>query len=214
MKDIAIYGTGGFGKEVACLLYAINNIKPEWNLIGFFDDTKKVGEEISLYGKVLGGYKELNNWGQPINVVVAIGTPGALRKVVERIHNSYVEFPNIIHPSFVMADERTSSLGKGNIITRDCYFSCDVHIGNHNILIASVAFGHDVSVGSFNTFMPVVRISGGTIIGDGNFFGVSSVVLQQLKIGNDTRIGAGSVIMTKTKSGELYMGNPAKKTSF
>ena len=37
MKDIAIYGAGGFGKEVACLIKRINEQEPTWNLIGFFD---------------------------------------------------------------------------------------------------------------------------------------------------------------------------------
>ena len=40
MKDIAIYGAGGFGREVACLLNAINANDAIWNLIGFFDDVK------------------------------------------------------------------------------------------------------------------------------------------------------------------------------
>ena len=38
MKDIAIYGFGGFGREVACVIQAINEIEPTWNLVGFFDD--------------------------------------------------------------------------------------------------------------------------------------------------------------------------------
>ena len=33
MNDIAIYGAGGFGKEIACLIYWINEVKPQWNLI-------------------------------------------------------------------------------------------------------------------------------------------------------------------------------------
>ena len=41
MRDIAIYGAGGFGKEVACLLNRINEVNHQWNLIGFFDDIKK-----------------------------------------------------------------------------------------------------------------------------------------------------------------------------
>lgn len=41
MRDIAIYGAGGFGKEVACLLNRINEVNHQWNLIGFFDDIKR-----------------------------------------------------------------------------------------------------------------------------------------------------------------------------
>ena len=38
MKDIVIYGAGGFGREIACLLNLINEKTPEWNIIGFLDD--------------------------------------------------------------------------------------------------------------------------------------------------------------------------------
>ena len=40
MKDIAIYGAGGMGRETACLIERINKASPKtiWNLIGFYDD--------------------------------------------------------------------------------------------------------------------------------------------------------------------------------
>ena len=48
MKKIAIYGAGGFGKEVACLINRINANGGDWQLIGFFDDnTKAVGTDVS-----------------------------------------------------------------------------------------------------------------------------------------------------------------------
>lgn len=36
MKDIAIYGAGGFGREVASLIKRINRIENQWNFVGFF----------------------------------------------------------------------------------------------------------------------------------------------------------------------------------
>ena len=40
MKDIAIFGAGGFGREVACLIKRINEKEPTWRFIGFFDDNE------------------------------------------------------------------------------------------------------------------------------------------------------------------------------
>ena len=40
MKDIAIYGFGGYGREIASIIKCINTIEPTWNIIGFFDDDK------------------------------------------------------------------------------------------------------------------------------------------------------------------------------
>ena len=44
MNDIAIYGAGGFGCEVACLIKRINEKEPTWNFIGFFYDNEAFKE--------------------------------------------------------------------------------------------------------------------------------------------------------------------------
>jgi sugar O-acyltransferase (sialic acid O-acetyltransferase NeuD family) len=215
MNEIAIYGAGGFGKEIACLINnRINAINPTWNIIGFFEDGKAKGEQISHLGQVLGNVDDLNEWKTPLSIVFAIGNPDSIWKLVNKIVNPNVNYPNIIHPGFELADPETFSIGKGNVIARGVTFSCNVSVGDFNQFNSISALAHDVVVGSYNVFMPLVRISGEAVIGDFNFFGIGSIVLQQKKIGNNTRIGANSVVMTKTKDGFLYMGNPAKKMDF
>ena len=46
MKDIAIYGAGGFGREVACLIKRINEKAPTWNFIGFFDNDPNIRDQM------------------------------------------------------------------------------------------------------------------------------------------------------------------------
>ena len=210
MKKIAIFGAGGFGKEVATTIERINRSHPTWDMVGFYDDGVEKGCQISHYGVVLGGVNELNEVQEPLNIVIAIGSPHSLRSVRERIVNPLISFPNIIFEPFDCADFSTLKLGEGNIIQGCCYASCDVTIGNFNVLNGLVIIGHDVSIGNYNVIMPSVRISGEVEMGDGNLLGVSSIVLQQLRIGNDVRLGAGAVLMTKPKDGCTYLGNPAK----
>lgn len=213
MKDIAIYGAGGFGREVACLIKRINEKTPAWNLIGFFDDDPKLkGQMISHFGPCLGGIEILNNYPKELAVAMALGNSHILKQLVGKIVNDNISFPNLIDNSFYKADLETFKIGRGNIIQGPGCATCDVSIGDFNVLNGSVVIGHDVTIGSFNTFMPDVRVSGEVKIGDLNFFGVGSIILQQLKIGNDVRLGAGSVLMTKPKEGYLYLGVPAKKT--
>ena len=38
MKEIAIFGAGGFGREIACIINQINQANHCWKFIGFFDD--------------------------------------------------------------------------------------------------------------------------------------------------------------------------------
>lgn len=210
MKDIAIYGFGGFGREVACLLAQINEVKPTWNQIGFFDDNVPPGTE-NRYGKVLGNIATLNSFTEPISIVLAIANPDNQKKITCAIKNSLVDFPNIIAPDVLILDKNSLKIGHGNIVFFSCRISCDVSIGNFNIFNSLVSLGHDVSVGDYNIFMPETRISGSTKIGNSNFTGVRSLIIQNLKIGNNTRIAAGSVVIRNTKDGFLYLGNPAKK---
>ncbi|MEE3485534.1 MAG: acetyltransferase [Bacteroidales bacterium] len=213
MKDIAIYGAGGFGKEVACLIKRINEVSPTWNLIGFYDDNPELkGKMISHYALCLGGIDELNAHTEPLSVTISVGNPSTVRSIVEKITNPRVDYPNLIGKSFFIVDKETFSIGRGNIIQGPGAASCDVVLGDFNVLNGEVVLGHDVRIGSYNTFMPSSHISGEVQIGDGNFFGVNCVVLQQLKIGNNVRLGAGSALMTKPKDGNLYIGVPAKKT--
>lgn len=211
MKDIAIFGAGGFGREVACLIKRINEEAPTWHFIGFFDDNETLrGQPISHFGTCLGGTAALNAWDKPLAVVMAIGSAVVVKKIVERITNGNVEFPNLIHPNFTVTDKKTFNMGRGNIIQGGCCFTTNVTIGDFNALNGGVIMGHDVNVGNYNTFMPGVRVSGEVKIGDCNFFGVGSIILQQLKITNNVRLAAGSVLMTKPKEGNLYIGIPAK----
>lgn len=210
MKNIAIFGAGGFGKEIACLIQQINEVEPTWNLIGYFDDGKEQGMAISHYGSVLGGMSEINSYSKSLALVIAIGNPTSLRGVRERITNKNIYFPNIIAPTFSVSDTLSFTIGEGNIIGNGCAASCDVVIGNFNILNADIVMGHDVKIGDFNVIMPDIRISGEVEIGESNLIGVGSIILQQIKIGHHVHLGAGAVLMTQPKNDCTYIGNPAR----
>lgn len=210
MKDIAIYGAGGYGREVACLINAINAKSPQWNIIGFFDDGLPIGSK-NQYGVILGGMSELNSYAGELSVAMAIGNPKILNIIVNKIVKTDIDFPNLVAPDALFYDVNSFSMGKGNIIGFKSMISCDVHLGNFNLLNISIFLGHDVNIGNCNMFNPSVRISGEVTIGDCNFFGVNSVVLQQKKIGNQVTVGASSVIIRKTQDSTTYVGNPATK---
>lgn len=216
MQDIAIYGAGGHGREVACMLLEMNQKaelkgqeKP-WNIVGFFDDGIAKDTAISHYGKILGGINEVNAYAQPLALAMAIGSPNTKKKIEEKITNTHISFPNIIHSTTWYADKSTFKIGKGNIIGGDCVISCDVTLGDFNLLNGVVNLGHDVIAGDYNVFMPGVRVSGEVHIGSRNLLGVGSIILQRIKIGDGVTLGAGGVLLTKPKNDSTYIGNPAK----
>lgn len=208
MKDLVIYGGGGFGREIACLINRINSIKPEWNLLGFIDDGLPVGRE-NKYGKVLGNLDTLNNWSFPLSVVISIGKPQTVKMLIEKIKNPNIDFPNLIAPDVIMMDSNNLIIGKGNVICTGCLISCNTKIGDFNCLNDFVSIGHDTVIGNYNAFMTATRVSGIVTIGDCNFFGVNSCMVQGVKIGNNTTVAAGSAIIRRTKDGYTYIGVPA-----
>lgn len=212
MKDIAIYGAGGFGKEIACLIEKINNSNKIWNFIGYFDDGLDIGVDVS-YGKIIGGIHELNEYNKPLSLVIAIASTVTLSRIHSLIENKNINFPNLISPDLIFLDKKSTELGIGNIFCSGCLISCNVKIGNFNIFNGFIPIGHDTIIGNYNSFMPSVKISGEVKIGDCNFFGVNSVLLQKIKIGNYVRLAASSVLIKNPKDNNLYLGNPAIKTN-
>ena len=67
MKDIAIYGVGGFGREVLALIQDINCVHSQWNIVGFFDDGYEKGMMINGY-PILGKVDDLNKWKTDISI--------------------------------------------------------------------------------------------------------------------------------------------------
>ena len=210
MKDIAIYGAGGFGREVACMIRAINEVDPQWNFIGFFDDGLVKGTK-NIFGEIIGGIDDLNSWNKELNVVFSIATPHILKKVVEKITSTNIKFPNLVAPNVNFLHQESLQIGQGNLLFFGTRVSCEVTIGDFNLLNGFVSLGHDVQIGSYNVLGPMVRLSGNVTIQDENFFGVQSIVLQGLKMGYKTKVGANSVIIRNTKDETLYMGNPATR---
>lgn len=211
MKDIVIYGAGGFGREIACLLRLINEKENQWNLIGFLDDNETIWGTRNEYGTVLGGAEWLNKCDDELACAIAVGSPSAVQAIARKISNPKVTYPNLYAPSVTFLDKDSLQIGQGNIFCSNCFISCNVKVGNFNLFNGYIPIGHDTVIGDYNVVMPSCNISGGVTLGESNFLGVQSVVLQGVKIGNNTRIGANSVIMRKTKDGFLYIGNPAKR---
>lgn len=213
MKDIAIYGAGGFGRETACLLREINEVSPTWNFIGFFDDGVPAGTS-NHQGKILGGLDALNAWESDLALAFAIAAPKTVETLFKKITNPRITFPNIISPTARILDAGTLKLGRGNVISHHSSISCDVELGDFNLFNTQIYIGHDSRVGSFNMFNPCARISGNVHVGDRNFFGVASVVLQGVSVGDDTTLGANSVLFRPAGNGHTYFGNPATKFNF
>ena len=213
MKDIAIFGVGGFGREVLTLIQDINRVKSKWNIIGFFDDGYPIGTEVNGY-KSLGGVDELNLWDKPLAVTIAIGTPSIKKKILANIKNDMVEFPTLIHPSVLIGDHNYVEIGKGCIICASNIITTNIKIEDFVILNLSCTVGHDTVIKNYAAFMPTCNISGEVVIEEGVYCGTGVKIINQTSIGANTTVGAGAVVTKPLPANCTAVGMPAKPIKF
>lgn len=214
MKNIAIYGAGGLGREVACLLNRINSLtKPTWHLTGFFDDARQPGTS-NEYGPILGNINTLNAHPSPPAIIIAIGSPAIVAKIHSQITNPLIDYPNIIDPDAILLDPQHTQIGIGNIIASRCIISTGVKIGNFNLLNTGVTAEHDVNIGNYNTILGGSHISGAAQIASHTFIGANATILPGKQMDHGSSLYAGSVLVNHALPNTAYMGNPAKRILF
>ncbi len=209
MKDIAIYGAGGFGREVLTLIQDINKAVLTYRIVGFFDDGHQKGEVINGY-PVLGKSEDLNNWSTPICVAVSIGLPKIKKIVLDKIHNKNVSFPTLIHPSVIIGDPKYVEIGKGCIICAGVIITTNITIKDYVILNLQCTVGHDVVIKNYSAFMPACNISGEVCIDEGVYCGTGVKIINQTSIGEYSIIGAGAVVTKPIPGHCTAVGVPAK----
>lgn len=213
MKNIAIFGAGGFGREVKMLIDQLNAINKEYNFIGFYDDGFEKGTVINGF-PVLGGVKELQSVNAPLNILLAIGTPAVKQKILSNIvSNDNLQFPTIIHPNVLVGSDDVK-IGKGTIICAGCIITVNIEIGDFVILNLACTVGHDTKIGDNCAFMPSVNISGEVIIESNVYVGTGAKIINQLNIGTNTIVGAGAVVSKTLPANCTAVGVPAKPIKF
>lgn len=204
LKKLIIVGAGGFAREVAWLVEEINQSKPSWDLLGFFDENENDCSQMNGYTIIKKSEfdKHLDAF-----IVIAIGDPETRKKVAMRYVGKY-RFATLIHPSISI--HKTSCVGPGSIVCKDTIITTNVNIGNHVIVNLDCTIGHDATLKDYVTIFPSVNVSGYVLIDECSSVGTGSQIIQQLKIGANTTIGAGSVVVKDIPSMVVAVGVPAR----
>ena len=213
MNKIAIFGSGGFGREVKTLIDAINEEKPNtFHFLGFFDDGAEKGTIINSF-PVLGGIKELNEYSDNLSLVVSIGNPIIKKAIISKISKKNIEYPTIIHPNSSISKDNVV-IGKGCIICEGTIITCNILIKEFVILNLMCTVGHDTIIEDYCAFMPSVNISGEVIIHNCVYVGTGAKIINQVEIGKNTIIGAGAVVSKTLPENCTAVGIPAKPIKF
>jgi sugar O-acyltransferase (sialic acid O-acetyltransferase NeuD family) len=209
LKQIAVFGAGGFGLEVAMLIEQINANEPQWNMIGFFDDADDLPSEVNGY-PILGDLQALNSWESSLSLALGLGTPLVRKTVRERLTSQNIDFPTLMHPSVIMGNTDLMVVGEGCIFCAGTIITTNIEIGNQVVLNLACTVGHETKLGDYSTFMPNCNISGEVEVGEENFWGTGAKIINRTKVGKRVIVGAGSIVLKDLPDGVTAVGVPAK----
>lgn len=213
IKNLVIYGSGGFGREVLELIKDINNAEnKKWNILGFLNDSPDMHGVIVNEYPILGGVEWLEKFKDPISVVIAIGNSNNRKLISRKINMSNIEFPNIIHPSVKISG--FIKLGKGNVICAGNILTTDIRIADFVILNLACTVGHDVIINNYSTILPGSNISGNVIIEECVELGTKCCVIPNVRINENTLVGAGATVIKDLPAHCTAVGSPAKPIKF
>ena len=203
MNDaVAIFGTGGFAREVACILHD----QGRGDRIVAFHEPDEVHEPRELLGVPVRPQSAFNP--REHRAVVGIGNPAVRQKVVSELPTDTI-FETLIHPTVVMSS--WVDVGAGSIICAGCVLTCQISIGAHCHINLNTTVGHDCTFGDFCTVAPGTNISGNCEFGTRVDVGTQASFRQGVRVCDDAVIGMGTVVVKNIAEAGTYVGVPAKK---
>ena len=208
--DLLLVGAGGFARETAEAVKAVNAAQPTWRLLGFVDDSP------ALHGTLIGGVPvlgpvELVHDHPSAALVITTGRPDnyvSRRLIRERLGLGDERYATIVHPSATLGT--TCEIGAGSVLLAHVDLTADVVVGRHVTMMPQVVLPHDVRVCDFATLAAGVRVGGACHIGEGAYIGSAACLREHITIGARALVAMGSVVTRDIPPERLWRGAPAR----
>ena len=133
-----------------------------------------------------------------------------MQKLAEKITNTYINYPVLVHPGVELYDFQNIIIGKGSIICAGNIFTCDIRIGDHVLVNLNCTVGHDCIINNYSSIMPGVNISGKVLLEEGVYIGTGAEIINYVTIGEYATIGAGATVIDDIQPYAVAVGTPAK----
>jgi sugar O-acyltransferase (sialic acid O-acetyltransferase NeuD family) len=209
-RRLLIVGAGGFGREVAEVVRAINLQAPTWRLLGFLDDDETLrGADVQGL-PVLGSTEDVTRYPDA-SLVVSTGHPGdyfSRKRIVERLALPASRYATLVHPTAVVPP--SAHIGAGTILLPTVVATTQVVIGAHVAVMPGVVFTHDDVIGDFCTFGAGVQLAGRARVCEGTYVGSGATIREDRTVGPWALIGMGSVVTKDVPEREVWAGVPAR----
>lgn len=213
MTGLAIYGAGGFGREVAPIANQTARRGPgpagEADIVFVSDLKEEVGSCVNGWRVI--SYEDLI--AEDRRVAIAISDPYLRRRIALRCAQDGLLFQSLYADTHIL--HQNVEINSGAIVCDYTIFTGNAKIGDHFHCNIYSYVAHDCVIGNFVTFAPRVCCNGRVVIEDDVYVG-TGVVLKQgksdrpLRIGRGAIVGMGAVVTKDVAPGTTVVGNPAR----
>jgi sugar O-acyltransferase (sialic acid O-acetyltransferase NeuD family) len=211
MAELIIVGAGGFGRETAEAVRAINERAPTWDLLGFLDDDPFLAGAEREGVRVLGPTGDIARWPDAA-VAVCTGRPddyASRKRLVGRLGLDPGRYATLVHPAAAVAT--SAEIGPGTVILATAVVTAAARVGSHVAVMPGVVLTHDDVVGDYASLAAGVRLGGRARVGEGAYLGAGAVVGAGLTIGAWSLVGMGAVVVHQVPPREVWAGVPARR---
>jgi sugar O-acyltransferase (sialic acid O-acetyltransferase NeuD family) len=208
--DLVIIGAGGFGREAAEAVRALNHSGAAWRLVGYLDDNPAWSGTLMDGLPVLGTTTELEHLPNA-SVLVCTGRPDnyvSRPRIVQALGLPPERYATIIHPTASVSS--SSQVGHGSVLLAHTVLTAAVSVGSHIAVMPHVTLTHDDVIEDYATLASGVRLGGGVRIGRGAYLGAGALVREHCTVGACALVGMGAVVTGDIPAREIWAGVPAR----
>ena len=212
MKKLIIIGGYGNGTVVQSTVEDINEVKQEWEILGFLNDNEK--EPINGY-PILGPIdkstisKYIKN--NDIFFFYSLISVKLNHKFLYKLHDLGIpknRFATIIHPTAVVS--KSAKIGYGVCIQPFVSVGPNSTIGNFIQIFAQSLVGHGATLDDYSYVANNACIGADVHLKEGAYLGTNATTLEHITLGKWSITGIGAVVLKNVEDYAKVVGSPAR----
>lgn len=204
---LAIYGSGGLGREIYDLASRFNARKEKWKDILFINDFEKEGK---VHGISQVRFDSIKNNKNDYEIIIAVGEPINRKTIYNKVKSYGFKMATLIDSTSIISS--SVKIGEGCIVCEFVTIHCDVKIGDNCLIQPYSCIGHNIIIGNNCVFSPFFAPGGNSVFGNNIFVGMQSSLKEKLTIGDNAIIAMGSAVFRDVAENSVVVGNPARVT--